>query len=208
MGTAKLISRFGFPPWYFLAVCLAVLVVQLNPAWREALIYDRAALGGGEYWRAWTGHLVHFGWPHFVADAGLLLILGWTLGRRFPGASVTALIVQPLFISAVLYWLDPGMERYAGLSAVNLGLLLLLAVRGWQGDRSDWFWPAVIVIYVAELVFEITQGGQGGGFIRFDEPTVKVATSAHLAATAYALLAWLFIRARQHRSTPGAKSAS
>lgn len=198
----RLISRFGLPPWYFAAVCLAALVVQLNPAWREALIYDRPALGDGELWRAWSGHLVHFGWPHFVADTGLLLILGWTLGRRFPRASWMALLLQPLFISVLLYGLDPEMTRYAGLSAVNLGLLLLLAVRGWQGDRSDWFWPAIIVIYVAELVFEITQGGQGGGFIRFDEPTVKVATSAHLAATAYALIAWLVIRARERRNAP------
>jgi hypothetical protein len=66
----------------------------------------------------------------------------------------------------------------------------LLAARGWKGDRRDWFWPAIVVIYVVELGYEIWKGGQGGGFIAFDEPNVKVATSAHLAAVAYALIGW------------------
>jgi len=184
--------RLGSPPWFFTVVGAAALVIQCVPSWREALIYDRFALrGANEWWRVWTGHFVHFGWPHFIADAGLLMIIGWTLGKQFRTASWIALVVQPLFISAVLYWLDPEMMRYAGLSAVNLGLLLLLAVRGWQGNWRDWFWPAIVLIYVVELVYEITRGGQGGGFIQFDEPGVKVATSAHLAAAAYALIAWV-----------------
>lgn len=184
------LRSLGWPPWFFSAVGVTVLIIQFVPSWREVLIYDRAALAAGEWWRIWTGHLVHFGWPHFIADAGLLMILGWTLGKQFRTASAWALTVQPAFITAIIYWMDPLMTRYAGLSAVNLGLLLLLAIRGWQGNLRDWFWPAIIVIYVVELVQEIVRGGQGGGFIQFDDPTVKVATSAHLAAAAYALIAW------------------
>ena len=97
---------------------------------------------------------------------------------------------MPPFISGVLLWLDPGLARYAGLSAVDLGLLLFFAAKGWQRDWTDWFWPAVLVIYVAEVVLESAHDGRGGGMIAFDDPTVKVATSAHLAAAAYALLAW------------------
>ncbi|MBA3848719.1 MAG: rhombosortase [Opitutus sp.] len=184
------ISRPGMPAWQFGAVFLFALAAQLQPAWREALIYDRAAIGAGQLWRAWTGHAVHFGWPHFAADGGLLLIIGWTLGREFPRASWLGLLLLPPFISAAIYFLDPEMTRYAGLSAVNLGLLLLLAARGWKGNLRDWFWPAIVVIYVVELGYEMGKGGQGGGFITFDEPGVKVATGAHLAAAAYALLAW------------------
>ena len=90
-----------FPlPWTFLAVSLGVLVIQLNPQWREALLYDRGALGRGEWWRIWSGHLVHFGWPHWVADAGLFFILGWLLEARHPCFSRLALVLMPAFISA------------------------------------------------------------------------------------------------------------
>ena len=181
----------GKLPWAFLAVSLAALVIQLNPAWRDALLYDRPALVRGEWWRIWTGHLVHFGWPHFVADAGLCFILGWLLEPRHPWFSRVSLVVMPAFISAVIWWGDPAMTLYGGLSAVNLGLLLYLAAQGWQRNWTDWFWPAVLAIYVGEVIFEIVQGGRGGGMIRFDNPGIHVATSAHLASAAYALLAWL-----------------
>jgi rhomboid family GlyGly-CTERM serine protease len=191
----------GRPPWGFLALSMVVLVIQLNPAWRDALLYDRGALVRGEWWRLWTGHLVHFGWPHFVADAGLLFILGWLLEARHPRFSYTALVVMPAFIAAVIWWGEPTMLRYGGLSAVNLGLLLYLALQGWQRNWTDWFWPAVLAIYVGEVIFEIIQGGRGGGMIRFDDPAIHVATSAHLASAVYAFVAWLVAR-RPRRGTP------
>jgi len=177
-------------PWVFLALSAAALVIQLNPAWRETLIYQRTAISDGEVWRMWTGHWVHFGWPHFVVDTGLFLILGWMLERPHRRAALTTLVLMPLLVSAVLLIFDPAMERYAGLSALNLGLLLYLALQGWQRDWRDWFWPAVLVIYVAEVIFEIVSGGTGGGMIKFDDPSVKVATSAHVASAVYALAAW------------------
>lgn len=189
MQLSKL-TQLGRPAWYFLAVAAAALAVQAWPAAREALIYDRGAIAAGQLWRVWTGHLVHFGWPHFCADTGLLLIIGWTIGREFPRASWVGLLALPPVISATVFVFDPEMTRYAGLSAVNLGLLLLLAARSWKGTVRDWFWPAIVAIYVFELGYEIWKGGRGGGFIAFDEPGVKVATSAHLAAVAYALFAW------------------
>ncbi len=181
-------------PWTFLAVAVTALVIQVNPAWRDALIYERAAIASGELGRIWTGHLVHFGWAHFLADTGLLLILGWLLAARHPVFSKVSLVLLPAFISAVIYWFDPAMIRYGGLSAVNLGLLLFLALQGWRRNWSDWFWPAVLVIYLGEIIFEAVQGGRGGGLIRFDDASIQVATSAHVASAAYALLAWVGVK--------------
>jgi len=181
-------------PWTFLLLSGIAFGIQLNPAWRSALLYDRAALGSGEWWRIWTGQMVHFGWPHFVADTGLFLILGWLLEARHPVSSRLSLVLMPGFVAGALYWFDPLMARYGGLSAINLGLLLFLALHGWQRDWTDWFWPAVLAIYVGEVIFELVQGGHGGGMIRFDDPAIRVATSAHLASAAYALLLWAATR--------------
>ncbi|MBI2813117.1 MAG: rhombosortase [Opitutae bacterium] len=189
-------------PWICLAAAAAALLIQLNPAWRDALLYDRAALARGEVWRVWTGHLVHFGWPHFVADTGLLLILGWLLAARHARFTRLALAFMPVFIGAALYWLDPAMPRYGGLSALDLGLLVYLALQGWQRNWADWFWPAVLAIYVGEIIFEIHQGGRGGGMIRFDDPSIQVATSAHLASAACALLCWLPVRFGRKQDPP------
>jgi rhomboid family GlyGly-CTERM serine protease len=186
-------------PLLFAAVVVAALVVQLNPGWRDILIYDRSAIGSGEIWRLWTGHLVHFGWSHFIADAGLLAILGHALGRTHAYFSRLAFAVMPLFISLCLYVFEPAMQRYAGLSALDLGMLFYLAGRGWQRNWRDWFWPAILAIYVIELGLEITRGGEGGGVIRFDDPSVRVATGAHLAGAAYAVAAWIVARQRERK---------
>ncbi len=173
-------------PWTFILVTLVCLLIQCVPGWRPDLLYDHAAIAHGQWWRLWTGHLVHFGWPHFVADGGLFLILGFMLrtqGRLFP----LVLLVLPAVISAAVYFFDPGMARYGGLSAVDLTLLLFVAGQGWQHNWKDWFWPAVLLIYVGEIIFESVMGhGRGGGMIRFDDPEIHVATSAHIAAAACA----------------------
>jgi rhomboid family GlyGly-CTERM serine protease len=179
-----------FPlPWLVLVAASAALLVQMIPAWRESLLYDRAAITQGQFWRMWTGHFVHFGWPHFAIDTGLLLILGWLMEAKHPWFTRLGLFVMPLFISASIYLCEPDLARYGGLSAVNLGLLLYAAVQGWRRDWTDWFWPAVLAAYIGELVFEYYRGGHGGGAIRFDDPSIRVATGAHLASGVYALLA-------------------
>ncbi|MFZ9681824.1 MAG: rhombosortase [Cephaloticoccus sp.] len=177
-------------PWVFLVLAAVALTVQLQPGWRAAWLYDRAAVMEGEWWRLWSGHWVHFGWPHFVADAGLFLILGVLLERPHRRMVFAALAFMPPGIGLVLLSLDPTMAHYGGLSALNLGLLLFLALQGWQRNWRDWFWPAVLVIYVGEIVFEILTGGTGGGMIRFDDPNVRVATSAQMAGAADARGVW------------------
>jgi rhomboid family GlyGly-CTERM serine protease len=176
-------------PWFILLAAGTSLVIQLFPSWREHLLYDRAAIAGGDWWRIWTGHLVHFGWPHLVVDAGLLLIVGWIAEKDYPRFMRIALFLMPAFISASMFWLEPEMARYGGLSAFNLGVLLYVAAQGWRRDWTDWFWPAVIAIYIAELIYEYYRGGQGGGAIRFDDPHISVATGAHLAAAGYVVIA-------------------
>jgi rhomboid family GlyGly-CTERM serine protease len=187
----------GPKPWTAWTIALLAVVIQAIPGLRGVLIYDRSGLAGGELWRVWTGHLVHFGWPHLVVDAGLLVILGWAGERRYPAFTRWGLLLMPAFVSASIYWFEPSMQRYGGLSAVNLGLLLYVAAQGWRRDWTDWFWPAVIAIYIGELVFEYYRGGQGGGAIRFDDASVSVATGAHLASAVYALLALAFARLRR-----------
>jgi rhomboid family GlyGly-CTERM serine protease len=189
-------------PWATWGVALAAVVIEAVPRARDVLIYDRTALAGGQLWRAWTGHLVHFGWSHLVVDAGLLVILGWFGERLYPVFTRWALVAMPPFIAAAIYWFDPAMQRYGGLSAVNLGLLLYVAAQGWRRDWTDWFWPAVIAIYIGELAYEYFRGGTGGGAIRFDDPGVSVATGAHLAAAGYVLLALGFARMTSPRSGP------
>lgn len=186
-------------PWTFLAIGTVALGLQFFPDWRTRLLYDRASVAQGQLWRLWTGHLVHFGWPHFIADGGLFVILGFLLERPYPVLSRVALVLMPPVICGSLFVFDPALDRYGGLSAVNLGLLVFLACRGWQRNWFDWFWPAVLAIYVGEVLLEaLWRGGKGGGMIPFDDASIRVATAAHIPGAVFgvALWGWMAWRAR------------
>jgi hypothetical protein len=84
---------------------------------------------------------------------------------------------------------------------VNLGLLVFLACKGWQKSWVDWFWPAIIAIYLGEIVLEAAVGhGHGGGMIQFDDPSVQVATVAHIPGAILGVLAWLGTYLRGNRA--------
>jgi rhomboid family GlyGly-CTERM serine protease len=187
-------------PWGFLLVAAASALSILAPAWRETLLYHRDAIQAGEFWRLWTGNIVHFGWLHFIADTGLWLIIGWFVEREHPVAARVSLPLIPLAVTGAVYFFDPEMIRYAGLSGMNVGYLVFLALAGWQKSWKDWFWPAVLGIHILELILESTWGH---GMIQFDDPTVRVATIAHVGGIAFgvALWFWLNLRRRFSRAT-------
>jgi rhomboid family GlyGly-CTERM serine protease len=184
-------------PWGFLLVALASTVSILAPTWRDELLYDRNAIEAGEAWRLWSGNFVHFGWTHFVADTGLWLIIGWFVERAHPLVTRASLPLCALAVTGTVYFFDPEMIRYAGLSGMNVGYLVFLSLVGWQKSWKDWFWPAILGIHVLELILESTWGH---GAIRFDTPGVRVATIAHIGGIVFGIALWLWINVVRRRA--------
>lgn len=186
-------------PWAFLAVAVASTISILMPAWREALLYNRHDIETGQAWRLWSGNFVHFGWLHYVADTGLWLIIGWFVERAYPALTRLSIPFMALAVTGAVYFFDPEMIRYAGLSGMNVGYLVLLALLGWQKSWKDWFWPAILGIHVLELILESTWGH---GAIEFDTPGIRVATIAHVGGIAFGLALWLWINVRKRPPAP------
>lgn len=191
-------------PWIYLAIVALSGFAVAWPPLRAALVYQRDAIAQGEVWRVWTGHMVHFGWPHYLADGALFSVIGWFFERDHRGFGRLSLLVLPVAVSAALFWFDPGMRIYGGLSGLNVGLLVFLACRGWQSDWRNWFWPAILGVHVLEVLWELHNHGTGGGAIRFDDPTIRVATVAHIGGAIYGVIAWFVIASRE-RARQGAR---
>lgn len=185
-------------PWSFLAVALVSTISILWPSGRDALIYDRHAIETGEWWRLFSGNIVHFGWLHYFADTGLWLIIAWFVERVYPRLARASLLFMALAVTAAVYYFDPTMLRYGGLSGMNVGYLVFLALAGWQKSWRDWFWPAILGIHVLELILESTWGH---GMIQFDTPGIRVATIAHVGGIAFGLALWIGLNfARRSRN--------
>ncbi len=147
------------PPLLLLLVSLAIALLGDGPG--ELLRYQRSGLLAGEWWRLFSGHLVHLGWSHLWLNlAGLLLV--WTLvGRAFSLPNWWGLIgVSLLGISLGLLWWLPELSWYVGLSGLLHGMLvagsLQLALRG---EREA---VMVLAIVVAKLAWELWQGPMPG----------------------------------------------
>ena len=62
---------------------LGFLLQLGGDATREALAYERTALGSGELWRLVSGHFVHLGWSHMALNLAGLALVAWLVGHVF-----------------------------------------------------------------------------------------------------------------------------
>ncbi len=118
----------GLVPWALAAAC--VLLAAGGEPVREMLRFDRAAVGAGEVWRLATAHCVHLGWAHALLNAAALaavaLLFADVLSRR---DWLAGSLISAAAIDAGLYWLEPGLDWYVGLSGVLHGLVLIGSLR-------------------------------------------------------------------------------
>jgi rhomboid family GlyGly-CTERM serine protease len=179
--------------WATLLVAAAALACFFLPRLADALLYRRAAITAGQFWRLWTGHLVHFGWRHLAADLAVFLAVGLWLESFAPRTTRWFLALAPAAISALLFVADPSLTFYGGLSGVAVGLLVLLALVQLRRDvaAQRWLWPAVLALVAVKVGIEaVSNTPLVAGF----GPGIKVSTLAHLGGIAGALLAWPWAR--------------
>jgi len=157
---------------------LIILVLSLSlqagdhgVSWR----YDRDLITNGHYWLLMSGHFVHLNWTHWGLNMAGLAIVAFFF-------SPYGNVVQWLFVSAVsaifvglgLYWLNPDVSTYVGLSGVLHGLFIYGAM------RETRFYPAsgyvLLALLVAKLIWELMNGPLPGS----EELTSgRVITDAH-----------------------------
>ena len=103
-------------------LALLWLLLAGGPHWTAALRYDRAALREGEWWRLISAHWVHLSVRHLLLDSAGLVLL-WTLYARElrPWDWLPVLVGATATIDAGLWWAQPQIEWYVGLSGLLHG---------------------------------------------------------------------------------------
>lgn len=176
-----------------LGIAGAAGVAFVWPRLSEAFIYQRADIFAGQVWRLWTGHLVHYTATHLLWDLAVFLAAGLWLEKIAPRLARWFYLLAPPAISGALLWGEPALERYAGLSGLGAGLLVLLAlVQLRPGTREPrWFWLSVLALVAVKVVVESTT--HAPLLARFDAD-VRVVPLAHLAGIGCAVVAFLVAR--------------
>ncbi|MEC7804297.1 MAG: rhombosortase, partial [Pseudomonadota bacterium] len=112
-------------------VSIIVAAIQLFPQSLQHIVrYDRAAIAEGEFWRIITGHLAHLGWNHLVMNvAGLWLVTYVFAPAGKPWLWATGMLATAMLTSAGLYFFNPQLSFYVGLSGVLHGIIVIGALR-------------------------------------------------------------------------------
>ncbi len=145
--------------WLPAAIAAACVVVALTDSW-PALRYERSLLGG-EPWRLLTGHFTHLGWTHLALNLAGLAAVWALLGALLrPTAWLAVLLGCALGVSCGLYFLDPGLAWYVGLSGVLHGMFVGGALAGL--GRARLFHALLLVGVVAKVAYEQVAGADVG----------------------------------------------
>lgn len=159
------------------SIALVSLGLQLaGTTARDALMYDRPRIAGGELYRLVSGHLVHLDWRHLLLNlTGLALV--WALvGDRFRGREwLLIAVTSAAVINAAFWWLMPGLRWYVGLSGVLHGLLVAGGMGLFTERRIES--AVVLAVVVGKLGYEGLFGPMPGSSSAVDG---SVIVEAHL----------------------------
>ncbi|MDH3985623.1 MAG: rhombosortase [Gammaproteobacteria bacterium] len=145
-------------PWRSMLLGAGAVVAYLGlGAAPEAWVFDRVAIAQGEWWRLVTAHWVHSDRVHAGWDIAALLLLGAVFEARLQWRLPLALLIGTVGVDAWLWWGDPALQFYCGLSGILNSLLIVGLLQLWR----DWRHPLVLLTGVGaamKILVEINAG--------------------------------------------------
>lgn len=169
---------------YIMMSALMLLCVLLYFVERPSLVFDADAIRQGQYWRLWTGHLLHTNGWHLVMNLAALAIITLLHGAYYRLHRL--LIVVGLGFPAIsmgLLWLSPELKQYVGLS----GFLHALVVWGACIDIQRHITSGWLILggAIAKVGYEQWHGADSNIAALIEAP---VAIDAHLVGVATGIL--------------------
>jgi len=193
-------------PLATLLVCSAAGVVFAQPPLQGLLIYDCAAIDGGEIWRLVTGNLVHFSPSHFLYDVVPLFVAGAVIEMRGSRRFAILCLASAATIGATVYVGSPELSVFGGLSGVVMAAFTYLCLDG-LNESGAWrrLCQVALILLVVKMSIEMTLGWSLESFAESESPSFVPVPSAHIAGavTALILFAWTSLAGlHEMRATP------
>lgn len=173
-----------------IAIIFTVLLPLLQ-FFHDSLLYYRHAIVAGEYWRFWSGSLVHTNHWHLLLNlAGLWLL---TFIAPLPFRTHTQLLQigwLALCVGAGLWWFSPAVIWYAGFSGILYGLFMLGGLYCLQ--QRDWLTAALILVGICgKTGWDWWLGGESAAASLIEAPVI---VAAHIYGMTGALFLSIFTR--------------
>ena len=156
----KLLAKWQTRHTYWLVIFILCVVIQLFNLSAE-MRFDRQFIAQGQLWLLFSGHLAHLNWNHLGLNmAGLLLVviffsaymslLGWLLLSLW----------SALIVSLGLYFFNPEIYWYVGLSGVLHGLFIVGGAYEFRHYKASG--GVLLILIAAKLIWEQWSGALPG----------------------------------------------
>lgn len=170
---------------YVIAALITVCCTLLYFMETDSLLaFRRSAISNGEYWRLFTGNLLHTNQWHLLMNLAGLWVLLLLFKPHFKALSFTLIFSALCLLQGLgLYLFYPGLLGYVGLSGMLHGLFTYGAIRDIStGLKSGYLLLLGVIIKVAyEQIF--------GASVQVTEMIgARVATEAHLVGVITGIL--------------------
>ncbi len=134
-----------------LLLCMVLVFSFFLPP--QLLQWQPDTITSGQWWRLFTGHLVHLNVNHLLLNLAGVLILALLFPRFLPADRLLWItLLMAAAISLGLLSLRPDLASYRGFSGCIHGLAAILAMRGLKTDR--WFSIILLAALSVKLVLE------------------------------------------------------
>jgi len=158
--------------------------VYFLPGAADLFQYDRDRIAGGEIWRLVTSHWTHWSAEHLFWDLVLFLVLiTWSM---YINSRRTGIVIglSSLIIPIGIYWIQPELVFYRGLSGLDSALFVFLTMQLFpelkrQKDRAGLLLLMVLLTGLCLKIVYETVTGQAI-FIANMAPDVVVVPLAHI----------------------------
>jgi len=177
LSRLPILAGFRWQPshglWLGIVLLSAVLqALDQVQAWR----FDRTLIAGGEIWLLFSGHFVHLNWTHWALNmAGLALVAFFFSAYASLRQWLWVLFCAALISGLGIYWRDPDLQTYVGLSGVLHGLFIFGAVREIRHYPASGY--VLLALLLGKLAWEANYGPLPGSEAL---TRGRVATDAHL----------------------------
>ena len=162
-------------PWSSNAESGLTLWLRWEPQW----------FNSGQYWRAFSGHLVHASWPHLGINLLALAVLQRLYGEFFTlKRLLPALLLIATAVDAGLA-LSGELTYYVGLSGVLHGLFVFAALASLTGNLTINI--SVLAILTGKVALEQLSGPTSGSENLIG---ISVAVDAHGYGALGGVLCW------------------
>lgn len=123
-------------PQLIMILCFMALslLLQMN---MNLFVFERDSMNS-QLWRYWTGHWVHLGWKHLLLNFIALVLLPLLFVKCQCKHLLWGLLGIAPLVSLMLYFGQPQLLLYAGLSGVLHGIFVALALYhlAFQSERK------------------------------------------------------------------------